>query len=130
MRLEPGIEELGVFLHQVRPLFVQALEAVQISIDGGHEPLWGPEGTELFFRNGDSVMVVSFRTEPTLEVSTPEVLFTGDYVDFDGEGEYDISPDGEKFLMLTGAETVESRGQIHVIFNWFEELKRLVPTDN
>ena len=104
--------------------------AVQISIDGGDEPLWGPEGTELFYRNGDSVMVVSFRTEPTLEVSTPELLFTGDYVDFDGTGEYDISPDGQKFLMLTGAETVESRGQIHVVLNWFEELKRLVPTDN
>jgi hypothetical protein len=39
-----------------------------------------------------------------------------------------VSPDGQRFLML---KTIEQQGQaateIHVVLNWFEELKRRVP---
>ena len=41
---------------------------------------------------------------------------------------YDISPDGQRFLMIKDVEG--STGQINVVLNWFEELNRLVPTDN
>ncbi len=40
---------------------------------------------------------------------------------------YDISPDGKKFLMLKEVEE-QAQNRINVILNWFEELKRLVPT--
>ncbi len=41
---------------------------------------------------------------------------------------YDISPDGQRFLMIKAVEGSQS-GQINVVLNWFEELKRLVPTN-
>jgi len=40
---------------------------------------------------------------------------------------YDISPDGQRFLMI---KREQAPAQINIILNWFEELKRLVPTDN
>jgi hypothetical protein len=41
---------------------------------------------------------------------------------------YDVSPDGQRFLMLKAAEPEgEGPTQINVVFNWFEELKRRVP---
>jgi hypothetical protein len=42
--------------------------------------------------------------------------------------DYDVSPDGQRFLMLKPADQAEaSPTQINVVLNWFEELKRLVP---
>ncbi len=41
---------------------------------------------------------------------------------------YDISPDGKRFLMIKASEQEVTVTQINVVLNWFEELKRLVPT--
>ncbi len=74
------------------------------------------------------MMAVGIKTEPTFTAGSPVVLFTGGY----GIGSlinYDISPDGQQFLMIKEAEEVERQGQINVVQNWFEELKRLVPTN-
>ena len=70
-------------------------------------------------------------------VSRPRLLFEGDYVQEDpGQGahNYDVSPDGQRFLMLKdaaqpGQATSAPLPQIIVVQNWLEELKRLVPTN-
>jgi serine/threonine-protein kinase len=100
----------------------------QISRDGGTEPVWGPNGQELFYRNGGgAMMVVGIKTEPTFTAGSPMVLFTGRYAFSGSVVNYDISPDGQRFLMIKEANDV-GQGQINVVLNWFEELKRLVPT--
>ena len=101
----------------------------QISRDGGTEPVWAPRGQELFYRNGEAMMVVGIKTEPTFTAGRPVVLFTGRYSTSGAVVNYDVSPDGQRFLMIK-AEEEEGLGQIHVVLNWFEELKRLGPTDN
>ena len=104
---------------------------VQISTDGGLEPVWAQNGKELFYRNGDQMMVVAVETEATFKAERPRLLFEGSYVyNYTGmTSNYDISPDGQRFLMVQ--ETQEAAPpQIHVVLNWFEELKRLAPTDN
>jgi len=98
----------------------------QISSDGGQTPVWGPNGQELFYRNGEAMMVVNIHTEPTFTAGSPVVLFTGRYTSALVVN-YDISPDGQRFLMI---KEEEGPGQINVVLNWFEELKRLVSTDN
>ncbi len=41
---------------------------------------------------------------------------------------YDVTPDGQRFVMVESA--VESDPtEVVVVLNWFEELKRLVPTN-
>ena len=42
---------------------------------------------------------------------------------------YDVGPDGQRFLMLKEDESAASTAQINIVLNWFEELKRLVPTN-
>ena len=101
-----------------------------ISAGGGTEPLWSPDGSELFYRAADSLMAVRVRTEPAFEAGTPEELFTGRYAFAIGRM-YDIAPDGLRFLMIkAGGKTEEGAGnQVILVQNWFEELERLVPTD-
>jgi len=102
----------------------------QISRDGGTEPIWAPRGQELFYRNGEAMMVVGIKTEPTFTAGSPVVLFTGRYSRGGGFVNYDISPDGQRFLMIKAADEEEGQqGQINVVLNWFEELKRLVPNN-
>ena len=97
---------------------------------GGGGPLWSPDGTELFYRSGDKMMAVSVQMNPTFSAGTPRVLFEGVYVTsttLPGVSHYhDIHPDGQSFLMI---KPDQGPGQINVVLNWFEELKRLVPID-
>ena len=76
------------------------------------------------------LIAVRVRTEPAFEAGSPEALFTGSYGLAIGRM-YDIAPDAQKFLMIRPARTTEDGPGDHVILvqNWFEELKRLVPTD-
>ena len=101
-----------------------------ISAGGGSEPLWSPDGSEIFYRAGDRLMAVPVTTEPAFEAGSPEELFTRSYAVRIGRM-YDIHPDGQRFLMVKPAETTEegSRNDVVLVQNWFEELERLVPTD-
>jgi serine/threonine-protein kinase len=99
-----------------------------ISSGGGNYPVWAQTGEELFYQSGDRMMVVRIETEPFL-AGNPEILFTGNYLSYPGR-HYAIHPDGQRFLMTTQGEyTGELRQELIVVQNWFEELKRLVPTE-
>ena len=100
----------------------------QISTDGGGEPVWNPKGRELFYRNGNKMMAVDVTTQGTFSAGKPRVLFEGRYVPTPRSfQDYDVSPDGQRFLMLKPAEQAQSPEQINVVLNWFEELKQKVP---
>lgn len=100
-----------------------------VSADGGTEPVWSPDGRELFYRHGDEMMVVSFDA-PSGFPSAPTRLFAGPFLhDFNGNPNYAVSPDGQRFLMIRSALHSPALSQIHVVQNWFEDLKRLVPVD-
>jgi serine/threonine-protein kinase len=98
----------------------------QISDDFGEEPIFSPSGDELFYRNGDKWMVVSISTEPEFAAGTPKVLFEGPYNNVLGFS-YDVAPDG-RFLVLQPEYDDSEVRELHVVTNWFEELKRLVPS--
>ena len=120
--------ESGRFAIYVRPFPNVDDGKWQISSDGGVAPVWHPQGEELFYRNGKALEVVSIKTEPTFTAGSPAVLFTGNYLTATATRQYDVAPDGQRFLMIK--QELAERTQINVILNWFEELKRLVPTDN
>ena len=106
----------------------------QISTDGGGHPVWARNGQELFYRNGDKMMVVEVSTQPVWSAGVPETLFEGQFSGnlggLGGNTMYDVAPDGQRFVMIKVSEEQEAVGQINIVLNWFEELKRLVPTDN
>jgi eukaryotic-like serine/threonine-protein kinase len=101
----------------------------QISTEGGTEPAWNPNGRELFYRSGDRMMAVDIATQPGFSVGKPRVLFEGQYEPTPATfPNYDVSPDGQRFLMLKPSEQeAAAQTQINVVLNWFEELKRRVP---
>lgn len=94
---------------------------IQVSTDGGEEPSWTPDGKELFYREGNKLMVVAVQSEPGLELGKPKAVFEG-YYDIE-YGSYDIAPDGQRFLLVRRTKPMK----IHIVLNWFEELKSLVP---
>jgi eukaryotic-like serine/threonine-protein kinase len=124
---ESGREEI-----YVRPFPEVDKGRWQISTSGGGGPLWSTNGRELFYLNGDTVMTVSIKTDPSFDIiGTPQILFRGNFVGPDlGEGTpWDIHPDGKRFLMMKepSPAAAETPRRIHIVLNWTEELKRRVP---
>jgi serine/threonine protein kinase/Tol biopolymer transport system component len=102
----------------------------QISTEGGTEPMWNPKGRELFYRSGDKMMAVDITTQPGFAAGKPRMLFAGRYQATPVQSaDYDVSSDGQRFLMLKPVEHMEAGpAQINVVLNWSEELKQKVPT--
>ena len=100
----------------------------QVSTEGGTEPIWNPKGHELFYRSGKKLMAVEYEAQPTFSPGKPKELFEGPYVPTPRSfPDYDVSPDGQRFLMLKPAEDQQATSQIIVVQNWIEELKQKVP---
>jgi Tol biopolymer transport system component len=116
--------ESGRYEVYVRPLSGGGGKSA-ISTGGGQWPRWSPKGDELFYLRGSTVMAVSVELEPAFRVGTPRPLFEGRYLT-GWYRNYDITPDGKHFVMLTGEQAELT--EMNVVLNWFEELKRLVPT--
>ncbi len=87
-----------------------------------------PSGRELFYRNANQMLAVEIETEKGLRAGRPRVLFEKEF-EFAGIfRNYDISPDGERFLMVQIPAST-GRGQLEIVFNWFEDVERRVPTN-
>jgi len=106
----------------------------QVSIDGGHSPLWSHRGKELFFFHPvvtkearlEELCVVDFTSESLLAVGKPRALFSGQYGRLGSLTNYDISLDDQRFLMTEHLTVPDaSVARLHVVLNWSEELRRL-----
>ncbi len=118
-------------------VYVQSFPGVdsgrwQISTDGGEWPVWNPAGGELFYRTPTGVMALAFETEPTFTPGALTQLFERIIIGARNR-RMAVSPDGQRFLLLANAQegpgSEAARSQLIVVQNWFEELKRLVPTN-
>ena len=103
----------------------------QVSASGGAKPVWSPDGSELFYLAGRAMMAVTIQTAPVFSAGSPTKLFEGRYRPGMSARAYDVSKDGQRFLMIkesaATAEVSPSPVNMVVVLNWFEELKRLVP---
>ncbi len=100
----------------------------KVSPTNGSEPLWTRGGRELVYRKGDSVMSVTIDLENGAS-SEPRVLFSGPYPDSPGwtrPRSYDVSRDGERFLLMKLPEN-RPRPRIAIVLNWFDDLVARVP---
>ncbi len=104
----------------VRP-FPEGDQRIQVSTNGGDSPVWS-KSNEIFYIAAPGLTAASITFQGnSLSVSKPVVLFpTGG--DTDLVAAFDVTPDGQRFLML------RSRGTQHLsfIFNWPLEVARLV----
>jgi hypothetical protein len=102
---------------------------VQISTDFGTEPIWSPDGRELFYLGGDTtLMAVEITTTPMFKAGMPRVLVEGRYMYNSNQAAgYDVSPDGQRFLRVQPLHPDPPSNQINLVLNWFEELRRVLP---
>ena len=112
----------------VRPFPDASAARYPVSTDGGREPRWAPDGSELFFRNGsDELVAASFSDSDGFAVAALNTLFALDeyLASAGGYRMYDVTADGQTFVMLRST-SVSSSGLV-LVNNFFEELKGLVP---
>jgi serine/threonine-protein kinase len=110
----------------------------QITVDGGREPIWRRDGHELFYRGtaraggggiGDGFVVLPFDAASGVPTGNPVLLFQFAAVTDTGAPSYDVTANGEKFVVITPSEEERSgRRNLHVVLNWSDELARRVPT--
>jgi serine/threonine-protein kinase len=94
-----------------------------ISTSGGSSPVWARRGTELFYLDGTGALTrVPIQTAPTFSAGTPTRLFDTRYYASEAGHPYDVSSDGQRFLMIKAAGIDQSPSMV-VVLNWLEELK-------
>jgi hypothetical protein len=104
---------------------------IQISNAGGSDPVWRRTGGELYYRSGNTMMLVAVDTSgPQLEASAPRPLWEGAYASGSGascgmpgvsSSSYDVTPDGQRFLMVRD-DDVEVATKVVVVLNFAEEV--------
>ena len=99
-----------------------------VSSTGGEEPRWNPDGSEIIYRYGSQWFSASFSDDPSLEVGSPVVLFEGPFINIPGYS-WDISPDGDRFLLVENPAQNEPLTKLVVITNFFDEIQRRLPVD-
>jgi len=101
-------------------------------------PLWTQDGQELLYRpiSGPGGVRLSLRsigvsTSPSFTFSQEQSVPIGDFLSFPYYRSFDVTPDGERLLVVLSADQSgtgqDTRAEIHVVQNWFEELKERVP---
>jgi Tol biopolymer transport system component len=88
----------------VRPLRGEG-EQVQVSVNGGTEPVWAPDSRELFYRAGAgagaTLTAAAVTTSPRLAIAGRKELFpVTEYSSATPHSNYGISPDGKTFVMV------------------------------
>jgi serine/threonine-protein kinase len=99
-----------------------------VTTGGGRTPLWSPTGDELFYGTLEGA-IMSVRVHPgTTWQHAPAVQVVGPGYFHAGEvyRTFDVSRDARRFLMI---KQIATPGDIVVVQNWHEELKRLVPNN-
>ena len=102
-------------------------EQVQVSADGGTEPLWARNG-EIFYRSGDEFRVVGTRLRPAFSFEAPRALFRFRLLPgmTSANRTFDVSRDGSRVLGITVPPESRPR-QIEVVTEWTSGLSRLAP---
>jgi len=120
-------DESGRMEVHVRPFPQVHSDRWQISTGGATRPAWARSGRELFYLDESGALtVVPVRTSgPTFVAGRPATVFDTAYVEPNPSRHYDVSPDGQRFLMVKDGATRDPNAtpaSMVVVEHWFEEL--------
>ena len=108
----------------------------QVSADFATTPKWSADGRSLYFvdspkQSDPAVAVVDVQPGSTFSFSRPRRLFNlpptvrGVSLVRNFSGEFEVSPDGQRFLFVRNGEGI-ARPNLNVVLNWTAELARLL----
>jgi Tol biopolymer transport system component len=97
----------------------------QVSTAGGTWPRWGPKGDRIYYLENGVMMEVSLEIDETVRLGTPQKLFALASTSLQTWGwrPFDISSDGERFLLVQGHSDQNEYGGIVVVKNWLQEFE-------
>jgi Tol biopolymer transport system component len=96
----------------------------QVSTSGGGQPHWRRDGKELYYISPDKrLMAVTVSLDGTFESGKPTQLFSTQITGFLSPDRYDVSADGQRFLVNSAVEEA-SDTPINVVLNWTSTLKK------
>lgn len=102
-----------------------------ISVDGGTEPVWAPDGSAIYYRKYPAMMRVDVEAGETFRAEKPVEIFSNlrFLASPVGARMYDVHPDGDRFLMIVPEPESEQKDlyDLVVVENWFDELERIAP---
>jgi serine/threonine-protein kinase len=103
----------------------------QVSTAGGTRPVWARSGRELFYLDASNALtaVPVETSEPTITIGSPAKLFDTRYAEPNPARHYDVSADGQRFLMLkpgAASDANAAPASMILVEHWFEELKQRV----
>ncbi len=98
-------------------------DPVTISTNGGETPVWSRRGDELFYREGDALMRVPVSLTQGFHAGRPERLFSGSFSGESHDVAFDVSADGQRFVMVKSDEAA-SLTTLTLVQNWAAELHR------
>jgi hypothetical protein len=98
-------------------------DVVTVSTNGGETPVWSRRGDELFYREGDAMMRVPVSLATGFHAGRPERLFTGSFSGESHDEAFDVSADGQRFVMVK-SDAAATLNTLTVIQNWAAELNK------
>jgi dipeptidyl aminopeptidase/acylaminoacyl peptidase len=119
-------------------VYVQAFPGpgpkLQISNGGGTDPIWRKSGGELYYHNLTDMMAVSYTSSSEFRASAPKRLWQWQYSAGNGascgmpgvsSSNYDVTPDGQRFLMVKEQSAPLGGTKVVVVLNWADQLKEM-----
>jgi serine/threonine-protein kinase len=101
----------------------------QISRNGGVEPLWNPEASELVYGHGRQMYAVNVTLGSQFRAGEPRLLFEGSFLDIPGFS-FSMTRDGQRFLMPEKKDLFKTTQTLTVITNFADELRRRFSSQN
>ena len=106
--------------------FPEGTGRTQVSLRGGSQPHWSQDGQTIFYVEGASMMAAPVTIEPEFSIiGVPRKLFASSGLPprATSPQNYDVSADGQRFVVIESAETKETEIKGHVVENWSAEFK-------
>ena len=95
-----------------------------VSSNGGQNPRWSRDGRELFYTEGSTLVAVAVAPGPTFSARSKEYLFEHPMLAWIHMPQYDVSADGQRFIIPTPVEDAPgAQKMIRVVQNWAEEFR-------
>ncbi|HSG08191.1 MAG TPA: protein kinase, partial [Longimicrobiales bacterium] len=102
----------------------------QVSVGGGSQPVWSPDGRTLYYRTAAELVAASLSTGGSVQVTGRDTVLRGleGVNDIPWAASYDVHPDGKRFVFFMGGEVnvagaTTNNTPLTVVTNWFAELR-------
>src|SRR6266571_402097 len=95
---------------------------LQVSTNGGSDPIWRGDGKELFFLSEGKLMAAEVKAKGSgLDIGNAQLLFDP-HSGFGPNAHYDVTPDGKRFIVATVGEG--GSAPMNLVVNWTADLKK------